>query len=715
MTQRVLLVEDSVVQAEMLRDDLLAAGYEVRLATDGHDALRQLGEARADAVVTDVMMPGMGGYELCRRIKADRQTADIPVVLLTSLRDPVDIVRGLECGADNFITKPYELDQLLHRLDTVLRSQDLRAAGRFRMGVEVLVLGHTFTVSAERQQILDMLMSSFEELVNTNDRLREREEQLEQTQAELTAQIALSEQRREQLEESRAQLRHTLEVTGVATWKLALPEARFEWSENALSTLGLAPDTSIDTVPEFLSRVVEEDAAYLEGLVEALVADPSYALPDEWELRVVGRDDRTRTFSGRLAGVEQAADGGVTANGIVVDVTRRRQLEEALEQARDEAERANRAKSEYLSRMSHELRTPMNSVLGFAQLLELSELAPEDRDSAERILAAGRHLLTLIDDVLDIARIESGNLTVSLEPVSVDDTVTAAVDLIRPQLADRQLTLSVTTGGCHEDHLLADRQRLLQVLINLLSNAVKYNAPEGQVTVACRTTAPGWHRVTVADTGPGIPPEAQERLFTPFDRLGADRSEITGTGLGLALSHSLVEAMGGHIGCDSTPGEGSTFWIELPVAPDPDPDGSATAGVGDAAVPSTDAAPPVTLLYVEDNPLNLELVRRALAYRPGTTLLHATSGEDGLAVAAEARPDLVLLDLHLPGVSGREVLQRLRSREHSRAVPVVVLSADATTTSAADILAAGADRYLTKPFDLLKLRRTVDELLEADQ
>jgi PAS domain S-box-containing protein len=836
MTHRVLVVEDSPVQAELLRGDLATAGYDVDVASDGQEALHRVAEQRPDVIVSDVMMPEMDGYELCRQLKAHRELAAIPMILLTGLGDPIDIVRGLECGADNFITKPYERDQLLHRLDTVLRSRELAAAGRFRMGVEVLVLGHTFTVSAERQQILDMLMSSFEELVNSNDRLRDREEQLEQVRDELAAQVAVSDAQRGELEHRRDQLRQTLAQTGVVTWQVRLPDGPFEFSDNVRTVYGLSVDTDMGDLAGWLDRLVDEDRPYIETLANQLVEDPTSGLPDEWHYRLRGDDGVVRSFSAR--GIASFPDeDGVVASGITMDLTRRRQLEEQLrareetlqglldaspdgivvttqdgtvrfaseavreitgaspedlvgehvfqllheedrvrfreialddggrevrslrirvehadgrvltvdarmrpladvnggtdgfvtvlrdvtaqaqletelQQARDEAEAANRAKSVYLSRMSHELRTPMNSVLGFAQLLSLSELGSEDRDSVERILAAGRHLLHLIDDVLDIARIEAGRMTVSIEPVSVEAVVSAAVELVRPQLDERRLRLTVDTASCADRHVRADHQRLSQVLINLLSNAAKYNRDEGEVSVHCSVSEDGWLRLSVSDTGPGLTAQQRSRLFTPFDRLEADRTDTQGTGLGLALCRSLVQAMHGRIGCDSTPGEGSTFFVDLPLAGGSD---AATLPIAPAgAAVATQAPAAATVLYVEDNQLNFRLVERALSTWPDLRLFHAPSGEAGIELAQQAQPDVVLLDLHLPAMSGRDVLRRLRAADGTAHIPVVIISADATTTVTAELLDAGADGYLTKPIDLRRLRTTLRAVLDPD-
>jgi signal transduction histidine kinase/CheY-like chemotaxis protein len=377
------------------------------------------------------------------------------------------------------------------------------------------------------------------------------------------------------------------------------------------------------------------------------------------------------------------------------------------EHAEAEAGRANRAKSEFLSRMSHELRTPLNGVLGFAQLLEQDQLEDDQRECVEQILKGGRHLLALINEVLDIARIEAGRLALSPEPVATREVFRGALDLIRPQAATRGATLVAETGPAR--YVIADRQRLQQVLLNLLSNAVKYTGEGGTVTCSCAQTDAGAVQLAVSDTGPGIAPALLERLFTPFDRLGAEQTGIEGTGLGLALSRRLVEAMNGRLLVDSRVGEGTTFTVELPAAAEPAP--SVEASADDAARDAGGAGTIGTLLYIEDNLANVRLFERIVALRPGLTLLSAMQGRRGLDLALDHRPRLIVLDLHLPDVPGQDVLVGLRGDPRTRDIPVVVLSADATPGQVAALRAQGASEYLTKPIEVRRFLALLDTLL----
>jgi CheY-like chemotaxis protein/nitrogen-specific signal transduction histidine kinase len=390
-------------------------------------------------------------------------------------------------------------------------------------------------------------------------------------------------------------------------------------------------------------------------------------------------------------------------------------VEAALREAKEEAERANRAKGEYLSRMSHELRTPLNAILGFAQLLELEELTAEQRENLHYILSAARHLLALINEVLDIATIEAGRLPLSLEPVAVADVVAEAVSLIRP-LADQHQVLLVSPALDDHAHVRGDRQRLKQILLNLLSNAVKYNRPGGRVELELGPGDPERMRVHVLDSGPGIAAEALAQLFVPFERMGSEETGIEGAGLGLPLSRRLAEAMGGTVEVETTVGQGSDFWVELPVAEGPVQRAERQQEL--APAPEAPPAPPsaLTVLYIEDNLSNLQLVERVLSRRPGVELISAMRPQLGLDLAAEHHPDLILLDLHLPDMPGQEVLRRLQAEPRTAQVPVVILSADARPTLIKELLAQGVRAFMTKPLDVKELLGLLDDVAgERDQ
>ena len=381
-----------------------------------------------------------------------------------------------------------------------------------------------------------------------------------------------------------------------------------------------------------------------------------------------------------------------------------------LSEAKEEAERANAAKSEFLSRMSHELRTPLNSILGFGQVLTMESLGERQGSCVDHIIKAGRHLLNLIDEVLDISRIETGRLPLSPEPVRVMDCVSHALDMVHPIAAARSIRTVCKIPEQSTVYVLADRQRLQQVLLNLLSNAVKFNVAGGSVTISSAETTAQRILLSVADTGMGISEADRTRLFSPFERLGAERIGIEGTGLGLAVSKRLVEAMGGTIDVSSERGKGSVFTINLPAAIAPEQFARQLEGAAILSKPAD--GPGRSLLYIEDNAANMQLIEYLLGFRPGVRMLPAMQARLGLDLARQHRPDLIFLDLHLPDMRGDEVLRRLRADSQTREIPVVIISADATPGQIARLKAEGADEYLTKPLDVHQLLATMDRYLE---
>ncbi len=396
------------------------------------------------------------------------------------------------------------------------------------------------------------------------------------------------------------------------------------------------------------------------------------------------------------------------------DITTRREAEAALVKAKEEAERANRAKSEFLSRMSHELRTPLNAVLGFAQLLESDPhdpLSPLQNARVQEMLRGGHHLLALINDVLDLSRIEAGALDLRLRPVSLPELVGDCLRLVAPAADERRIALVVQPGRSALCRVMADATRLRQVLLNLLANAVKYTPVGGCVTSGWQLSDDGQHvRLVVQDTGPGLSSEQQLRLFQPFERLDAKHGGVEGAGIGLALSKWLVSLMQGDMGVQSLPGQGCSFWVQLAHA---DAVPSDWGGLQDGAQPAT--APPrhSTVLYIEDNPVNQVLMEGMLAHRPGVRLLTAGLPETGLSMALQSQPELVLLDIQLPGMDGFEVLRRLRAQASTRHIPVVAVSANAMPADLLQAREAGFDDYITKPIELQLLLATVARVLDA--
>jgi len=425
------------------------------------------------------------------------------------------------------------------------------------------------------------------------------------------------------------------------------------------------------------------------------------------------------SFNGMLAEIERRTQEVLRLNeeleARVLERTAQLQSSnEDLRLATDAAEKANRAKSEFLSSMSHELRTPLNAIIGFGQLLgtDIANARPERRQEfVEHIVAAGKHLLTLINEILNLARIEAGHVELSLEPVLLDEVMTECRQMMATTAAQRGIALHFD-GGCHQA-VWADRMRLKQVLLNLISNAIKYNRPDGSVEVSCRVDGVQ-ARIHVTDTGRGLTPAQVQALFQPFNRLGQESGPEQGTGIGLVVTQRLVQLMGGRIGVDSRPGEGSTFWVDLQASdvaarPQPDTDWGQLAGVPE--MPRTDDAP-ATVLYVEDNPASRQLVEELLLNRSDVKLLSATNGRDGLEMAKAEQPDVILMDNNMPHMTGREAQSLLKLDPRTAHIPVIALTANAMPEAAAASLAAGYFRYLTKPLEPTELMAALDDALK---
>jgi protein-histidine pros-kinase len=424
-------------------------------------------------------------------------------------------------------------------------------------------------------------------------------------------------------------------------------------------------------------------------------------------LELAGRRVDGTEFPAEISLSSIDTDEGSLALAAIRDVSERKAAAKETQRAREEADRASLAKSDFLSRVSHELRTPLNSILAFGQLLDMDDLSARQHRSVDQILYGGQHLLELIDELLDIEKIEAGRIALSPEPVHLGELLNEALQLIHPLAEQRRVHL-IDSPPDFDAFIKADRQRLKQVLLNLLSNAVKYNRGGGEVRVSCQRPTDDSFRVRVMDNGIGISEEHMKELFTPFARLGADKLGIEGTGLGLSLSKGLVESMGGAIGATSSLGEGSEFWVDLPTAEPTQLEQQ--AGV-EAEVQISSASMPKTILYIEDNLANLQLIQGIVAYRPWITLLSAMQGSLGLELAREHHPDLLLLDLHLPDIPGEEVLRRLRADDRTKTIPVVVVSADASRGTTSRLLAAGAQTFLTKPLNVSLFLEALDEIL----
>jgi len=445
---------------------------------------------------------------------------------------------------------------------------------------------------------------------------------------------------------------------------------------------------------------------------EALAYKASRGIEDTYELTYIRKDgSRFPAVVSITALRDQARIIGYLLIG--ADNSARKRAESALNEAIIAAEKASRAKTDFLSSMSHELRTPLNAILGFAQLMESSSPAPEpvQKRNLDQILQAGWYLLELINEILDLALIESGKVTLSKEPVSLLEVMLECQAMIEPQAAKRGITM--TFPRLESAYFVrADRTRVKQVLINLFFNAVKYNRPGGAVDVQCSLAGQDSIRISVRDTGEGLLPEQLAQLFQPFNRLGRETSAEEGTGIGLVVTKRLIDLMGGTIGAQSEPGVGSVFWVELPLTAAPQLEIPEVERLVQARSPLPPGTPLRLLLYVEDNPANLELVEQLVARRADLRLLSAADGKLGVEFARAYRPEVILMDINLPGMSGIEAMEILREDPSTADIPVIALSANAVPRDIEKGLEAGFFDYLTKPIKVGQFMEALDVALK---
>ena len=583
----ILIVEDSPTQAQRLRHILEREGYSVAHAANGRLALEAARRRKPALIVSDVVMPEMDGYELCRSIKADSLLGDIPVILVTTLSDPGDVIRGLECRADNFILKPYDDHYLLGRVQFVRLNREVIQTQRATMGVEIFFNGQRHFITADRLQILNLLLSTYEAAI-------QRTKELTHTQAELQ------------------ELNQSLQETNL--------------------------------------RLEQEIA------------------------------ERART--------EQAL----------------RRAHEDLARVNARLDQASRHKDEFLANMSHELRTPLNAILGLSEaLLESAPgtLTPRQIKSLTTIATSGQHLLELINDILDLSKIEAGKLELHPELLASDEFCQSCLAFVRTQALRKKITVAFDADG-RTTHFRADRKRFKQVLVNLLTNAVKFTPEGGRIglTVSAPESGDGV-RFTVWDTGIGIAAEDQPKLFRAFTQIDSGLSRAQeGTGLGLALVAKLVELHGGGVALESATGQGSRFTVTLPW------EASATPADGShgAAVAPTNLR---RALVVEDDIMVGELLvhsLQALGFRGRLV----GRGELVMDAVVQERPELILLDIALPGEDGWQVLQRMKAHPETHGIPVVVVSATDDPEKSREL---GAAAHFTKPFKVAEVMKFVGRLV----
>ncbi|MEQ1528338.1 MAG: ATP-binding protein [Methylococcales bacterium] len=517
--------------------------------------------------------------------------------------------------------------------------------------------------------------------------------------------------REQVLRKSEASLKQAQSVANMGSYELNLGSGELQCSEEYLRLWAIEPTGSVPSAEYFKQCINPEDSPRVEQLLKQAIEQHETF---DCTYRIKWPDGQERQMQNRAELIFDKTGQAIQLIGTVQDVTESKKIQAALLAAKEAAESASRAKSEFLASMSHELRTPLNSILGFSQLFGMDPNLPDHaKGHAHEIERAGHHLLSLINDLIDLARIEAGKLELSLEPVSLRSVIKDSLAIVMPIARKQGIQIIDCEDEGHDATVCADYNRLRQVIINLVSNAIKYNRPQGAVRLTYQLRE-ARVRISVSDNGPGIPVDKHERIFNAFDRLGAERGEIEGSGIGLVITKRIVAAMAGIINFESVEGQGSTFWVEFPIVECAEQTVLAAHKHQVFSTPSLQSSNPV-VLYVEDNPMNQRLMQQIFAMRKDLQLLIAHSAELGIEMALASPPALILMDINLPGLDGYQALARLKAEQATKNVPVVAVSANAMKGDASRGLAAGFAGYITKPINLPELFEVLNTTIEQQQ
>ncbi|MFQ5709498.1 MAG: response regulator [bacterium] len=677
----ILVVEDNLNQLLLLKKLLERNDYRVSVAYNGREALELLDERKLDLVISDIVMPVMDGYELCRRLKHDEKLNHIPVILLTRLSEPEDMIRGLKCGADHFIAKPYDLNHLLQRIDDIRKTIDIRKGEQANAAVKFHYAGSSHAIDADRRQVIDLLISTYEHAVQQNH-------ELVRVQLELTALNQKLEDRTLQLEASETNYRTLLETNADAI---------------------VVADR--DGIVKFVNPAVEE---MFGSTREKLLGKPfEYSLRAGETQEVVLRRTQGKARVAEMRVVETDWQGRTAFLASLRDITDHKSALEALRKAKMAAEAATRAKSEFLANMSHEIRTPLNAVIGMTELTLDTKLTPEQHEYLKVVHASSEALLCLISDILDFSKIEAGQIELETTHFDFREQVESVAETLSVRAASKGLELLCFVDPSLPGMVVGDPTRLRQVLVNLLGNAIKFTE-KGEVSVKVEpledlsVTAEddgsiGLHFM-VSDTGVGISKQQQEKVFEKFTQADTSTTRtFGGTGLGLSISRSLIELMGGRLWLESELGKGSTFHFALVL-----PRGEAEKK--QAGIFKHLDFKRLTILVVDDNRTSRTILEKTLQAW-GFRTLAASNGAAALSLLQKRRKpvDLVILDHQMPKMDGVEVARTIRGDARLKDTPIIMQSSmgDLNATLQAELQIA---QFMTKP---IRQTRLFDVLLQV--
>lgn len=761
---RILLIDDDEILLGFHKIILEESSMEVLTLSNPMEAWQATKTFSPDVIITDVYMPKCTGPELAAILREADEFSHTPILFLSSEHEASKQISALNRGGDEFLTKPIDPERFISIVHA--RAQRSRHMHRINLDLKHALRERNFQQHALNQHAIvsttdakgnityvnnkfcDVSGYSREELIGRNHRLLKSGQHTPEFYREIWNTIAAGEAwsgticnarkddtlywvestivpflgedgipiqyisiRTEitKLVESEDRLRRSQAFANIGTWDWNIQTGKLFWSERIAELFGYRNKLPETTYENFLAAIHPDDRQLVIDSINACVEGKA---PYDIEHRVIWDDNSVHWLHEKGNVVLDAKGKPLHMLGAVQDVTARRDYQQQLESTQIEAENANRAKSEFLSSMSHELRTPLNAILGFSQLLKDDPYTPLSNDqdeSIDEIIKAGDHLLELINEVLDLSRIEAGHLNLTLEAVKLADVIRDCDNLMRPLAQKHDISLETNIENIEGTILWADKTRLKQVILNFLSNAIKYNLPKGKVIIDVQIKN-DLAKICVSDSGKGMSTDVMSHLFQPFNRLGAENTDIEGTGIGLIITKRLIDGMGGEIGAESEPNKGSTFWCTLPLASEIQV-GKSTSRKERTNTP-LDINSENTLLYIEDNPANLRLVEQLILRRPHIRLLAAPTPGLGIELATTHHPKVILLDINLPGMSGFDVLKNLRENSLFEHTPIIAVSANATQHDIEKGLKMGFDDYLTKPVNIQKLFAVLDTYLK---